>query len=1052
MKPAKSISEGRRRIESLVKQFDSRLEYYKSTAFEEASTRELFINPFFGALGWDVLDTAGKGPERDVIYHMPIDGTNRWLEGEDQWDEELTAEQLADRNPTLSYPDYAFRVDGQLKFFVEAKKPSVNLVMKAPAFQVKSYAWTEQLPISIVTDFEEFRVFDCTIRPDFDEPNKGSLWDLDMKYDSFLDSWETLWRNLSFEAVSAASLDRLDLAQRRKVPGAVRVDQAFLDELSEWRERIAIDLAHRNIDLESHELAEATQRILDRVIFLRVCEDRRIEPSVVLRRYARINDAYRKVIQEFRRLDVVYNGQLFERHFSEGLELSDSTFQRLVSDLYFPHSPYRFDAIGTDILGAVYERFLGKELMLDEKRSVKLVDKPEVRHAGGVYYTPQWIVSEIVQHTLAPLMKGKTPRAAANIRILDPACGSGSFLLGALEYLIGWHEKYYAANPTEDRRRHFSGPDGKTRLTVDAKAEILSRSIFGVDIDPQAVEVTQMSLYMKVLEDETRHSIQIQQRLFQAPYLPPLNKNIRSGNSLISPSDVPHSLLRDFDLARRLNPFDWESKIDGFGEILSKRGGFDVIIGNPPYTRLQVLRKYRLEETEIYTRKFGSASSGSFDIAVLFVEKVLTLLRSGGRDAATLGMIISRQFTEADYGQPLRSMLASGERVHRVVDFGAGLVFEGVGAYTLLLFASSQRNKTFELVRVPSRPSASELEKAESSRLFRATLPSAELTDDSWHLDLPEESALIGRLERDFPMLRQVARNSIFQGVVTGADFVFCLADHGPSNDGRHRVVSRRDDDDHFLLEPELLRPVLAGRSDIKPFLVSQSSEILLLPYGRDSEDARYTLLEWRALKKNYPLIAKWLADNRSLLEARQGNWSEANWYSFSRRQNLELFEEPKLLIPYMVERLCAYLDERNHFFVNVSTGGYGIPISPVEQPELLVALLNSRLLSWVLKRRSRAWRGGWFAARKGNLVRLPIATATSKQEQVILDLYRRCNEARSQIELEDSDVAKELATRLFAAAVLEFDHAVFDLYRLTDDEKNIVGSDDPNEFESASP
>ncbi len=302
---------------------------------------------------------------------------------------------------------------------------------------------------------------------------------------------------------------------------------------------------------------------------------------------------------------------------------------------------------------------------------------------------------------MKPLVEGVTPRAVANLRIVDPTCGSGSFLLGALDYLIRWHENYFENHPTETPERHFRDAQGNRRITSETKGDILARNIYGVDIDPQAVEVTQMSLYLKVLEGEDQQTL-TRQRLFHHTYLPPLHGNIMCGNSLLGFSDVPPELLHD-ELAYRINPFDWHDEHHGFGKVFSSRGGFDAVIGNPPYTRVQVLRRFRPEEANLYAVKYKSASAGSFDIAGPFVEKGLSILRQTSSATRRFGYIVSRQFTETDAGRPLRESLSNGQHVEEIVDFGDGFVFEGIGAYTLLLHLTARANSEYLLTRVHRR-------------------------------------------------------------------------------------------------------------------------------------------------------------------------------------------------------------------------------------------------------------------------------------------------------------------------------------------------------------
>jgi len=325
---------------------------------------------------------------------------------------------------------------------------------------------------------------------------------------------------------------------------------------------------------------------------------------------------------------------------------------------------------------------------------------------------------------------------------------------------------------------------------------------------------------------------------------------------------------------------------------------------------------------------------------------------------------------------------------------------------------------------------------------FTADLPATTLQEDGWDLTLPEEQALLDRLRQAHPSLSQVAHDRVFQGVVTGADFVFRLDDLGTqAGIPGLRRVRRRDTGDEGAIEEAVLRPVLGGRTDIQAFWAAEAHEVLLLPYARPDPAKPYVLIPPESLKRQYPHAYEWLKRYESELLDRTGAWTAQNWYALSRRQNLELFDQPKVLIPYMVERLCAYHDPGNHFLVNVSTGGYGIPnsvLSPVE-PDFLVALLSSGTLSWVLRRFSRAWRGDWFAARKRNLIRLPIAKATTEEQEHIIRLYTDCITQRELLEAARMDASRALRTRLYDNAVENFDRVIEDLYHLTDDERKLV-------------
>ena len=350
-----------------------------------------------------------------------------------------------------------------------------------------------------------------------------------------------------------------------------------------------------------------------------------------------VGSIYSNLVQLFKRADARYNSGLF--HFKEekeqsssadsltlSLNVDDKVLQDILRNLYYPESPYVFREIPSDILGQVYERFLGKVIRLTAGHQAKVEEKPEVRKAGGVYYTPTYIVNYIVQNTVGKLLEGKTPRDAARLKILDPACGSGTFPLGTYQYLLDWHLKYYSEHEPEKMASGknpviFQSKEG-WQLTTAKKKEILLNNIFGVDIDAQAVEVTKLSLLLKVLEGENQETIGSQLALLQERVLPDLGKNIQCGNSLIGPDYYDgHQLTMGFapewgdEERARVNVFDWKA---AFSQVFIQ-GGFDVVIGNPPYGA-----QLNLDDNS-YLSSHYEITAKSPDTYALFIEKAIKL-------------------------------------------------------------------------------------------------------------------------------------------------------------------------------------------------------------------------------------------------------------------------------------------------------------------------------------------------------------------------------------------------------------------------------------------
>ena len=259
----------------------------------------------------------------------------------------------------------------------------------------------------------------------------------------------------------------------------------------------------------------------------------------------------------FKDADAKYNSGLFDfkkDKLSKTITVDNKVIKTIINQLYYPESPFEFSVLPVEILGSAYEQFLGKQIKIDKAHRAHIEEKPEVRKTGGVYYTPQYIVDYIVSHTLGQVIteRASTPELISTLRIVDPACGSGSFLLGAYQYLLDWHKEYYSHHATTKNKKstHLT-PDG--HLTTAEKKRILLNNIYGVDIDVNAVEVTKLSLLLKCMEGETAASIAHQMSMFNERVLPTLDDNIKDGNSLVD-TDYYASQL-DFGEEKKIKPF-----------------------------------------------------------------------------------------------------------------------------------------------------------------------------------------------------------------------------------------------------------------------------------------------------------------------------------------------------------------------------------------------------------------------------------------------------------------------------------------------------------------
>ena len=662
-------------IRELVEQFETNLSAYKSPTYKEEQLKHEFLNKFFKALGWDVYNEKNAAPQhRDVIFEDSIKiggGTKA--------------------------PDYCFTLAGKRIFFVEAKKPSVDIKKDIhPAFQLRRYAWSAKLPLSILTDFEEFAVYETRTRPQ-KEDKAGTGRVMYLTYKDYIDQWDEIASRFSYDAVVQGYFDRFAETSEKK-RGTQEVDREFLKEIESWRELLAKNIALRNPDVSIYELNYAVQKLLDRLIFLRICEDRGIEHYGQLQTKAEAGDVYMHLLNHFRLAESKYDSGIFDfdsDRITGTLTIDDKVLKTIIQALYYPKSPYEFSVLGVEILGNVYEQFLGKVIRLTAGHQAKVETKPEVKKAGGVYYTPQYIVEYIVENTVGKLIAGKTPEEIAHIKILDPACGSGSFLIGAYTYLLRYHLDWYVNNkPKKHKEAVFQVKENEWYLTTAEKKRILLNNIFGVDIDSQAVEVTKLSLLLKVLEHESRESIDQQMKLGLEGVLPNLGDNIKCGNSLIGPEyyDTEQGSLFDEEEMRRVNVFDWEDDKKGFGGIM-RRGGFDCVVGNPPYGA------FFGKPEKVYLLNHYKNCPSSLDSYLLFYECCLGhLLKIDG----CLGFITPNTWELIFSSAQFRTFVLTNFCINEIVHFTHKIFKSATVDCEIVIVQNTKREKHKVLVTVQS--------------------------------------------------------------------------------------------------------------------------------------------------------------------------------------------------------------------------------------------------------------------------------------------------------------------------------------------------------------
>ena len=965
-------------VTRLIETFDRNIEAYKDPEYNETQLRHEFVDPFFMALGWDVNNTAGLAEAyKDVIHEDSIR-----------------------IGSATKAPDYCFRIGGTRKFFVEAKKPSISIKdAPHPAFQLRRYAWSAKLPLSILTDFEEFAVYDCRVRPVKADRSSAARIKY-IKYTEYPDRWDEIASVFSKDAILKGSFDKYAKSARRK-RGTAEVDTAFLNEIETWRDIIARNIAVRNPSLTNRRLNFAVQRTIDRIIFLRIAEDRGIERYGELLATASGPDTYLRLFKLFEKADDRYNSGLFHFHkepdrdepddLTPTLTIDDKPLKDIIKSLYYPDSPYEFAVLPAEILGQIYEQFLGKVITLTKGHHARIEYKPEVKKAGGVYYTPSYIVDYIVKNTVGKLLETKTPTAVNNLKILDPACGSGSFLIAAYQYLLDWYLKYYSENDpskyTKGRNPKLYQTDkGDYRLTIGERKRIVLNNIFGVDIYSQAVEVTKLSLLLKVLEGQAQLVLFHKERA-----LPDLGSNIKCGNSLIGPDFYEKKQLTMFDEEERyrINVFDWKKE---FPKILNrKKPGFDTVIGNPPYLAFyskQSVKSYYPVEYDYLVRHapfLCGHPTKRINSVMFFMERGVNLLRPEG----LIGLIIDMSVHEDAY-TGIRKFMFENTQFLLVVPY--------ISAFKKV--SSSQ--SLFVAAKKPLAKLAEQTAFIDGQNLSNmlATIPQEELIgDDEYNIQYTPFSPILRKITNTKHILLKDI-SSLSRGMVVSKDF----------------VVNEKQDKHTYKC--------VFGTNINRYFLQYPTREQLQNLRGR----------------------GKYIIHSKTFEEQINAAFKKQGRNTVNVIGQKERFLEPKIFVRYTPTfgRVEATYDQNGYFSDHTLS-----LINNIQDydPRFLLGILNSKLLGFYAlhKRLIKAEVGKipQFPTRK--LGQLPICTLDlsdpkdKSHHDKIVSLVESMLDLNKQLAKAKTTHEKTALKRQIDTTDRQIDNLVYKLYDLTDEEIAII-------------
>jgi hypothetical protein len=975
-------------IKQLIANYEANRDFYLTNKYNETQLRSDFLDPFFELLGWDIKNNAGKPTnEREVILEEAL---------------------KANASEHSKKPDYTFRLFSERKFFLEAKKPCVSIESNNDtAKQVRRYGFTAKLKISVLSNFEYLIIYDTSVKVEKDDTYQKAIVKK-YHFTEYESKFDEIKQLLGKESVYSGAFDFewQDIEERIN---KYSVDNLFLNQINEWRVSLGNEIHKYDSTIDEQQLNDIVQSYLNRILFLRVCEDRNLEDYQTLLKFANAND-FNALIKKFQEADKRYNSGLFDQLLKDKIiENVSSVFWTIIKQLYYPESPYSFSVFSSDVLGRIYEIFLSERLVLKEG-AVILVKKPE-NVDKDIVTTPIFIINDILRNTVLPKCVGKSDNEILHLKFADIACGSGAFLLELYQLLNDVLIDYYLEH---DKLKLSQTNIDTYKLPFEVKRMLLLDCVYGVDKDYNAVEATKFGLLLKLLEDEDVNSTNKSK-----PVLPDLSRNIYFGNSLLNPTQVE---AKD-QIA--INPFD-------FSEL-----HFDVIVGNPPYLKSEDMKNITPLELPLYKKHYESAFK-QFDKYFLFLEQGVNLLKEDG----FLGFIVPNKFIKVGAGKKLRKFLADNGYLNSIVSFGANQVFNDKTTYTCLLILNKQSHDKFQYAEVKDLES---WKVREPDSIAFAEKETKKLNDDVWVLLTPELTNVYDKIvSQGITLIDLVGENNIFNGIQTSANSIYIF-------------IPTKEDTKYYYwednkVEKAITKPYFktsSGNDNLYTYRTFKPNARVIYPYVK--KNGKVDLIPLPTIKNKYPFAYQYLQKNKDILDNPKRDIkpipkTKDEWHRYGRHQSLDSCGLPSKIIVGVLSVGDKYaVDTCGTLISSGGTAGYCVVAIPEEfeySIYYIQAILNSKYLEWCCSLYGEVFRGGYIARGTKVLNNLPIRKidfANSQEKKLYDEIVSIQKELISIYDKIDANVGNNrklipLQTQ-FTQQKAKLDKLIAELYDLGDDD-----------------
>lgn len=925
------------------------------------ATMRTWIDELLSVFGWNVQNT-----------HQVL--TEHSLSKEEK-------KKLNQIGSTNTRPDYTLVNGNVVLAFVDAKNRTADIENdKEIAFQIRSYGWSINAPFSIVTNFETIAIYDCSYMPKAsDYANKARI--VFFKYNQYVDNFEFLDSFLSRANIISENVKFV--AKKTN-----SLDETFSKLLSDMRKKLAKAILDSNQIDEVHILSYYVQTIINRILFIRVCETRGLEKEGLLKEFAG-NDFWEK----FKTCSYIdfydrYDGPMFKRIPPlQSLKISNQVFADFIENLYYP-SPYRFDVIPLKTLSDIYDLYLGYQLVIkDDVVTDEL--KSEFKKSNGAVTTPTKLVGQVIESTLPThYLNHHTASQLLNLKVIDIACGSGVFLIGIYDYLVKNIEKKIS-NGDEFPQKYYTLLNDKAILTIEGRKAIINHCIFGVDINPEATEVAKLSLSLKLIDSYQPKDFE-KVGLLGSQILSGIGINIKCGNSLVGADieTVCPSIKKDIPQLQATNAFDWKS---AFPDVFSK-GGFDFVIGNPPYVEVKNYNVGLPCMASYIKSVYTSSKNGKIDLAIPFIEKGIQVLNSNGR----LGYIIQKRFFKDQYGKSVRKFLTGKNHylLNGIYDYEENDLFSGRTTYVAILVCDKNSDNNRNVWYVNSTDT-------NKSQLLSANT----LGETPWNFENAKLNALRLRLSKELGTLQDVCHVKVGVQVLWNDAFQI-VADK--VENGLIHGHSKIDKD--VTIEYEACKPLLCNEH-FAPLTKREYKTFALFPY-HVSDDGNVKELGFTEYAALYPKAGAYLTKHKKVIckhvqtlpEKNKAYNKKEHWHLFTRANNHGAICQ-KLCVPMTAQYPQAavildkhiYCDNANMFFIQIDS---------INETKLyaLAGIINSTIFNTFARVIANPQRGGYFKFNKQFLDPVPVPAKAfltcDKDIKKLAGIAKRIEQTNEQIKL----------------------------------------------------